>query len=472
MFNYQMFKFGLHGITGLVGDARGATIATILGLLIAFGILISYSKKKPIVWTGRLLAGGVIGLTLLGIILLVVPGNPINRLFVQQTTSARFVYWQMAVEAFPKHPVLGTGPETYRYTSERYFHPEILRPSYGEELWADKPHNAYLEILSTTGLLGALAYLFMIGGAIDVLRRLAKKPENKKMVAVASGLLFAYLLNNLILFDVPTGYLFFFFVLWWLVFTYLSQEGLLWNEDSQENPAWMAPRVLVGLGVVIAVWAVVIPEINKLRYVLQELYSPVESRIALYDKSESASPFGSGLSFAIRADIYSQNYMNHIGEIVADDQASQKLVLADIDEISKRIMDNMARFPESTQALTALGRLASVKVAILNHPDEQALQQMEYAGSEIIKLAPKNVQGYWTLGQVAIYRQKYDQALEIFNQALAIDPKVPTSHLVIINLAKLIGDQKLLQEAMARFERDVDPADRKQWVNGLINSPL
>lgn len=468
MFSYQMFKFGLHNIIGIIGDAKGATISAILGLLVSLGIYLHYSSHKTRAWMGRILAGGIIGVSILGIVLLAFPKSFVYKTFVQQTTSARFIYWGMAVDSFKDHPVIGTGPETYRYASERYFNPEILRPSYGEEIWADKPHNAYLEILSTMGILGVLAYVAMVAAVVAVLVRLGKKCENRVLVATVGGLMVAYGLNNFILFDIPGSYLIIFFIFGWLA---VSEVGGVDNDRNPGSVSNFLVRGGVGILVIIAVFSVVVPEIKKLKLVLAEMYAAVDTRVGLYQKAEDASPFGSGLSFAVRADVYSQSYMNSINELSASSAKDKQLILTDIETISKHIMDNFKKYPASTQALTTLGRLASIKIAILNSPDPAALEQMAYAGSEIIRLAPRNVQGYWILGQVAIYNQDYDEALKIFNQALEIDRKVPTSHLVIINLAKLTNDQALLAKATAEFERDVDLVDRKQWLNGLV-APL
>ncbi len=466
MINYAgIHSGGIHGFMNLIGDARGATISLGLGLLLVLGIYGSYAKNKMYKWGGRILATGVILATVIAVVMVVIPNNKIHNTFAKDTEGARFLYWNIAVQAIHQHSLIGTGPETYRYESERLFNPEILRKTYGGEIWADKPHNAYLEILVTSGILGGIAYFAMLAMIILALVRLAKKTENQVFVAVISGFLLAYLLNNFILFDIAVSYFIFFIMLFWVVRTELESTNknlaLDLNKKYEIKSHWFVVRGIVGLCVIVITLGVVIPELVKMKLVLNEMYAPLQTRAGMYQKSESASSFGSGLSFAERADVYSQNYQSNLDNILKTSPTSQKLVLLDIDSLISELETTMQAHPITTQGLVALGRLASERIAISGQLDENSLKELTFAGNGILAIAPTNMQGYWFLGQVAVYKQDYKTALDLFNKAIAIDPHIPESHLAVINLAQLSGNTALYNQALKDYQNDVIPEDRK-----------
>ncbi len=68
----------------------------------------------------------------------------------------------MIVVASPKNALIGTGPETFPYQFQKV-RPTELNYSSEWDFILNKPHNYYLEILSTTGFIGLLAYLWFIG---------------------------------------------------------------------------------------------------------------------------------------------------------------------------------------------------------------------------------------------------------------------------------------------------------------------
>jgi hypothetical protein len=68
--------------------------------------------------------------------------------------SSRFYIWRRGIEAFPKNPVIGTGPDTFLHA---FPDQEEAIALYG--VIFDKAHNEYLQILICQGILGLLFYL-------------------------------------------------------------------------------------------------------------------------------------------------------------------------------------------------------------------------------------------------------------------------------------------------------------------------
>lgn len=81
----------------------------------------------------------------------------------EQTANHRLYLWAKAWDMFVDHPLLGVGPGCYGFRISMYENMRergrwgVDRQPYGRAI-----HNIYFEILSETGLLGALAFIILI----------------------------------------------------------------------------------------------------------------------------------------------------------------------------------------------------------------------------------------------------------------------------------------------------------------------
>jgi hypothetical protein len=138
------------------GSKAGWLVALVVGL-VALG-----HSALPVGWRRALIAGIlVIGLVGFGV--------KYSAYFKKEQNSvgARFAYWRAALIVTDHHPVLGTGPGTFRIP-----YSELRRPT-------DEPtklcHNDYLEQASDSGLPGFISYLLMILAVLFELYRYRKK---------------------------------------------------------------------------------------------------------------------------------------------------------------------------------------------------------------------------------------------------------------------------------------------------------
>lgn len=122
--------------------------------------------------------------------------------------APRFIAWTASFKAFLDRPVFGWGWENFYYALNAHYDPVFLRQGIGETFF-DKPHNILIEFLATTGVIGFVAYMVLIGMALWAARR------HPWMLAVL-GL---YVVQNMFAFDTVTSYIMFFIVL-----AYLDRE--------------------------------------------------------------------------------------------------------------------------------------------------------------------------------------------------------------------------------------------------------
>ncbi|HEY7023912.1 MAG TPA: O-antigen ligase family protein [Candidatus Limnocylindrales bacterium] len=88
---------------------------------------------------------------------------------VEPLVPPREDLWKAAIAMISERPLLGVGPGTYRLRYGSYL---------GMATWDERAyaHNVYLEIGATTGIVGLLAFLFVVGLAIaPLVRSLARR---------------------------------------------------------------------------------------------------------------------------------------------------------------------------------------------------------------------------------------------------------------------------------------------------------
>jgi O-antigen ligase len=117
---------------------------------------------------------------------------------------ARYLAWRIFINAWKEKPILGYGLENSPIAYFKAFNPEIYNY---EEVIFDRPHNKYIEILVTTGIVGAIVWFLFI---LSIFWTILKNLEDRYSKAVFLGFILAYLGQNLTLFDIQASYIPFF----------------------------------------------------------------------------------------------------------------------------------------------------------------------------------------------------------------------------------------------------------------------
>ena len=169
--------------------------------------------------------------------------------FTETTTQSRFIIWNMAFKAWKDRPVLGWGPESFVYIFSKYYDSRMWQ----QEPWFDRAHNVFFDWLTSAGLVGLMAYLGLFGSGIFMLWRLIRNnPEEAKIVGVFMGVLTAYFVHNIFVFDNFTSYIIFFAVLAYLHFYYYQVSSKTDEAVLADSVAAVPKFVRVGVIVVTA----------------------------------------------------------------------------------------------------------------------------------------------------------------------------------------------------------------------------
>lgn len=169
---------------------------------------------------------------------------------VTESLDIRKIVWKGAVELGLKYPILGTGPETFGYS---YYFTRPVEHNVTSE-WDyvyNKAHNEYLNYLATTGFLGLLSYLMLIGVVLINLKfeiRNSKSSINDKLLHLS--LLCSYvtiLVTNFFGFSTSTINIFFFLIPALVSLSQTSNKEYFEFTDSAIQPSQKIQLALAGV---------------------------------------------------------------------------------------------------------------------------------------------------------------------------------------------------------------------------------
>lgn len=225
--NWQRVYYGaliaLFTFVLLQTGTRGAALGVMAGGVVATGYLALCAHTMPRV---RKTAFAILGVIVLAVALFL-PAR--DSAFVQsvpmldrlasislEAGEVRFLVWGAALEGVQERPWLGWGQENFNYVFNKYYVPEL----YQAEPWYDRAHNVVLDWLIAGGVLGFAAYsslyLAVVYYLLVVPLRAWRRGDQAREEtfgaperALLLGLLTAYLVHNMFVFDNVVSYIFF-----------------------------------------------------------------------------------------------------------------------------------------------------------------------------------------------------------------------------------------------------------------------
>ena len=185
----------------LFAQIRGAILGLLIGIFaLGAGLILSgvLSRRSRILLSTFyfLLSISLVGLWYLRDNQFIQSFSPIKRVtgisLFETTVQTRFLAWQIALKGFKSvgwRTLFGTGPENFNYLFNAHYNPRLLKFGGGGfgETWFDKPHNAFLEVLTEVGIIGSLAYVFIWAMTGLALYKLFKKGEKFLSLILASA---------------------------------------------------------------------------------------------------------------------------------------------------------------------------------------------------------------------------------------------------------------------------------------------
>lgn len=344
----------------------------------------------------------------------------------------RTIPWQIGLKGFKERPIFGWGWENFNVFFNKYFEPRIYR--WGEEgTWFDKSHNQLIDILSLTGIIGLISYLFFFGTIFWLLsKKWLEKFEytrTTRMGLFVLGLMFfAYFIQNLTVFDTPAPLIIFYFS---LSLTYFITQNTDLNinkkiEKSKTNPRLKTQNLKqvplpILIFLIIIFLSLALYEFNfKPFFASKEAikglaFSQVNPKIALdyFKKSLSKNTF---INPEVRL-LMMKNFVEK-KEMIKDEKTWQEITEFLISEMKKNIKEH----PNDVRYFIYLAQFYN----FINQPDEA-----EEILIQAKKLSPKRQQIYFNLVDSKILKGEKEEAIKIAKQAVNLDPEVGEAHKIL-----------------------------------------
>jgi O-antigen ligase/tetratricopeptide (TPR) repeat protein len=227
---------GLSLFTIIATGTRGAFVALIAGALSLLGWYFIYAQSKEtkkiagVIFLLFIVVGGIFYVTRDSFkeSSIDIVRRTANISLEDETTRSRVFIWQNTLPYIFERPIFGYGLENFEYVYNKIYDPSVI-----SEEWFDRSHNVYVDLLVHTGILGAGAYLFFIGGigyAIFSLRR-----QDEVLAASLLFLLVAYVTQNFFIFDTVNTSIFFFAVGAFILVYTKGEGGLRHIRETAEE---------------------------------------------------------------------------------------------------------------------------------------------------------------------------------------------------------------------------------------------
>lgn len=256
-----MLVYGLialfNGFILFYSGTRGSFVGLLVGILVT-SVLFAWKEKN------KILRFGAMGILAAVFVVVVLLGSLKQTEFIKNSPSlgrfaglittdvkgvlktqgaARTTLWSMAYQGVKEKPFLGWGQDTFGYVFAKHYNPAM----YAQEQWFDRSHNVFLDWLISAGVLGLLGYLFLfVAAVVCIFSKSARLTVIEKSVLV--GLLAAYFIHNLFVFDNLSSYILFFVLLAYLHDRYTHDRAQVAIVNNKNNDPM---TVMIGVSFVV-----------------------------------------------------------------------------------------------------------------------------------------------------------------------------------------------------------------------------
>lgn len=412
----QIEKFSYLGlivlnlVSLLSSQTRGSILGLLVGIFFIFVFYIIFGKFK----TSKKLVFFIIGFFLiLGFYLLLKTDlaleiTGVNRLAetLKNPLSVfpRIFAWKIFLDAFKAKPLLGWGQESLPVAFFAHFNPQIYL---FEKAIFDRPHNKFVEVLVSTGIVGFISWILIF---IAFVYYLLKQNFSLYQKSVLFGLLFAYFGQSFSLFDMQASYLIFFFAL------SLIMPKIEVKEDRER---FIRPYLVFIVAVVIVLLVIHIQHYYVVRKIIDSLIG-VNPKTKLPDPVYASSEFNrlSGIAgpFLTEEAIMISNYISGNANKINDFNVYENLFL---------VIDKAYRKDRYDY------RLANIYIGTL------------YVWAQVFKEMGQN------------YQQTISKIEEVYQDLLRIYPKVPELYIFYGNFLAMEKDLNLGIKIFEQGEKEI-----------------
>ncbi|MEK7627718.1 MAG: O-antigen ligase family protein [Patescibacteria group bacterium] len=435
----------LAGTLMLIAIFISQTRGTFLGLAVSgLFLLMFYPSKKLKFQTKKRLLIPLI------IIALIMPffifRNNLNILperFLIFDSSNRLTSWKIAIKAIADKPIFGWGMENFAIPFDKYY-PGGYTNSYNNiaETWWDKAHNVPLDIGTTMGLVGLIAYFFVFAAIFQRLRKNPANNNNISMPHIIGAIFIAHFIQNLTAFDSVTSEIMFFTLLAYIYF--LSSEKYD-SIDNQNNSRIGFARLTKWKKMIFAASAITILMILVRVSLIPFWLNYTSNKTVIIVKQglyNETMQFYRGITEKYKEKIYFEKELNekfmkiasYFAPLLLDQTQNREEYLKLNQETINLLKRNIKLEPYHTKHYYNIGLFYS-NIAVLNPSAGQ--EGLSYF-TKSLELSPNREQALVESAKLQMIFLDYDGAITKLQKTTAINPELaePYLWLGIANLYK------------------------------------
>ena len=336
--------------------------------------------------------------------------------------ESRTMQWRAAIEGFKDRPLLGYGLENHNLVWSAHLDPGIYK--IGTDTF-DRTHNQFLEILATTGLIGATAFFAIwvaIGSTLVTAYRTGR--ISTSAVAVLAGLQAAY-----------ATYLFFWFIdvnaamLWILIAALIASRATVGSvvlENTGRDTGRATARPVLAFATVLVLAAAL----------YGEAYTPLRANRALARIDSPRAPVTQTLSAfemvsntAARQTAHTPIVMGHFMGSLRPRLKEMRSDSGQRRAVDRAFMEAFAAFAREIHRDTLNDRLYTHQGALLLdaahfYGSASYRQQAIDAFHKGIELSPHRIQPRLLLASVYSGARDYERAIVVLTDAVKSDPQL------------------------------------------------
>lgn len=353
---------------------------------------------------------------------------------------ARVSSWGSSLEMVQKHPLLGTGLDTYYLVFPSHRQLSYLYSS-GKDITAGYAHNELLQAVTTTGVLGLAAYLWFWFAFFYVGRkklRSSTRQEERIIIAsiLASGL--ALLIQNQFSFSVLTTSTYF----WLFAGILVGGTGEPRVKTFKINlNTWLRNVLLMvaAAGSLFLMIKAIVPYRADLIYEDGLCYLKGKNQRVAIEKIEQA----------ISLNPYVERYNIKLGGIykdLASTSKSQEERRDWLERAEESYQRNVKMYPQQPYSYLNLGTSYMWQAQMLGRDTvDKAIRSFQKA----VRIDPYFIDAWHNLGRVYGWQGKFDLAIICYKRGLMITPGDPALH---YGLGFVYADSGNVKEAIAEWE--------------------
>ncbi len=329
------------------------------------------------------------------------------------TVKSRLLLWKMSWRASQDRFLVGYGDNNLIVPLDRYHDFEL------EQDWFDSSHNQFFDELLAHGIIGLTAYLLFLFFILKIIIR--EKGKDFWLALTFLGLLTAYLVQNLFLFDTLSIVLLFILFLGFLCLREEVEGGTIVNKTL---PGFITKVFVVAILVLAGfIYAHTIPPLVKVVVGQRYIKIDIDKTTSMFREAEEQTWFGYGNLAPLMAENalmvleQSENYdTNQLARYMS--------VLVDTYEKAIVSSNNYSKFYINLAKLYQSARSISPNFL------DQSINLLE----QTLKYSPNRIDIYYALAQAYFYQDDIVSAENVLKEALKLNIR-PSE--VYLNLAEI-----------------------------------